>query len=325
MSLEACIDGWKHLRKVLVVDGTHMFGKYKGVLLSASGQDADCRAFPIAFAVAKDRWYPRAHHGICLEHLKRNVVEKYKGLQQKDMVASAGEAFKVSEFEKLYELIQLTDWRCWDYLEKIDRKLWTRSHFEGKRYNMMTSNIAESLNHALLPGRDSPIVALMEFIRRMLTRWFESRRCKISKMTGIVPKLIEQILVKQLVLCTGLLVFPCSTWEFEITHKATGFGFSVDLEKRTCLCIKFQMFGLPCRHAIAAASYRNMEYSFFVSQYHVKDTWSETVKGIILPVPNPEDIHIPADILKLLLFLPMTKRTKEGHVLKGNCQPERLQ
>ncbi|CAN6869699.1 unnamed protein product [Brassica oleracea] len=189
-----------------------MFGKYKGVLLSASRQDADCRAFLIAFAV-------------------RNVAEKYKGLQQKDMVGNTGEAFKVSEFEKLYELIKLTYWRCWDYLEKIDRKLWTRSHFEGKRYNMMTSNIAESLNHALLPARDSPIVALMEFIRRMLTRWFESRRCKISKMTGIVPKLIEQILVEQLVLCTSLLVLPCSTWEFEVTHKAPGFGFSVDLEK----------------------------------------------------------------------------------------------
>ncbi|KAF3489258.1 hypothetical protein F2Q69_00052541 [Brassica cretica] len=71
----------------------------------------------------------------------------------------------------------------------------------------------------------------------------------------------------------------------------------------------FKMLGLPCRHAIAASSYRNMEYSFFVSQYHVKDTWSETVKGIILPIPNPEDIHIPADILKLQLFPPMTKRT----------------
>ncbi|CAN6823423.1 unnamed protein product [Brassica oleracea] len=204
-----------------------MFGKYKGVLLSASGQDADYRAFPIAFAV-------------------RNVGEKYKGLQQNDMVASAGEAFKVSEFEKLYELIKLTDWRCWNYLEKIDRKLWTHSHFEGKRYNLMTSNIAESLNHALLPARDSPIVALMEFIRRMLTRWFESRRCKISKITGIVPKLIEQILIVQLVLSTGLLVLPCSTWVFEVTHKATGFGFFVDFEKRTCSCLEFQMLGLPC-------------------------------------------------------------------------------
>ena len=39
MSLKACIDGWMHLRKVLVVDGAHMFEKYKGCLLSASGQD----------------------------------------------------------------------------------------------------------------------------------------------------------------------------------------------------------------------------------------------------------------------------------------------
>ncbi|KAF3515142.1 hypothetical protein F2Q69_00007662 [Brassica cretica] len=77
-----------------------------------------------------------------------------------------------------------------------------------------------------------------------------------------------------------------------------------------------KMFGLPFRHAIAASSYRNREYSFFVSQYHVKDTWSETIKGIILPVPNPEDIHIPTDILKLQLFPPMTKRTKGGPDIK---------
>ncbi|CAN7001665.1 unnamed protein product, partial [Brassica oleracea var. botrytis] len=67
-----------------------MFGKYKGCLLSASGQDADTRVFPIAFAV-------------------RNVAEKYKGLSQKAMVGWAGEEFKVSEFQKVYDLIKLTD------------------------------------------------------------------------------------------------------------------------------------------------------------------------------------------------------------------------
>ncbi|XP_048604954.1 uncharacterized protein LOC106378304 [Brassica napus] len=316
MSLKACIDGWQHLRKVLVVDGTHMFGKFKGVLLSASGQDADCRVFPIAFAVvdsensdswkwffercaaifaAKDKWYSSAHHGICLEHLKRNVGDKYKGLDQKHMVARAAKAFKVSEFQKIYDLIKLTDWRCWGYLEKIDKKLWTRSHFEGTRFNLMTSNIAESLNKVLLPARDSPIMALLEFIRRMLTRWFECRRYDISKMQGNIPKIIDEIVVEQLVLSTGLLVLPCSTWQFEVTHKPTKYGFVVKLEKQTCSCLEFQMLRLPCRHAIAAASFRNIEYALFVSQYHVKDTWSETVKGIILPVPNPEDINIPAE------------------------------
>ena len=174
----------------------------------------------------------------------------------------------------------------------------------------MTSNIAKSLNKALLPARDSPITALLEFIRRKLTRWFECRRYDISKMQGNIPKIIDEIVVEQLVLSTGLLVLPCSTWQFEVTHKPTKYGFVVDLEKQTCSCLEFQMLGLPCRHAIAAASFRNIEYALFVSQYHVKDTWSETVKGIILPVPNPEDINIPADILKVDLYPPKTKRTK---------------
>ncbi|CAG7861851.1 unnamed protein product [Brassica rapa] len=180
MSLKACIDGWQHLRKVLVVDGTHMFRKYKGVLLSRGGHfDADCR---------------------------------YKRMDQKQMVARAADAFKVSEFQKIYDLINLTDWRCWDYLEKIDKKLWTRSHFEGTRFNLMTSNIVESLNKALLPARDSPIMALLEFIRRMLTRWFECRRYYISKMQENILKIIDEIVVEQLVLSTGLLFLPCSTW-----------------------------------------------------------------------------------------------------------------
>ena len=348
MSLKACIDGWKYLRKVLVVDGTHMFGKYKGVLLSASGQDANSRVFPIAFAVvesenteswtwfferlstivedgsdlsiisdrcasvftAKDKWYPRAHHGICLVHLQRNVNDKFKGLQQKAMVGRAGDAFRVLEFKEIMELIKLTDWRCWDYLEKIDKKLWTRSHFEGERFNVMTSNAAESLNNALLPARDSPIMALFEFIRRKLCTWYVSRRTEISKMKGNVPDNIQKILVEQLVLSTGLLVMPCSTWLFEVTHRPTNFGFTVDLDKRTCTCLEFQKLGLPCRHAIAAASCRNMQYTMFVCKHHLKETWAETVRGIILPVPDPKDVEVPAEILTVDLYPPTTKRTK---------------
>ncbi|RID45126.1 hypothetical protein BRARA_I01874 [Brassica rapa] len=298
-SLKACIDGWHHLRKVLVVDGTHMFWKYKGILLSASGQDADCRVFHIAFAVVDSensdswKWFSERCAAIFAAKDKmRNVDYKYKGMNQKQMVPRAAEAFKVSEFQKIYDLIKLTDWRCWDYLEKIDKKLWIRSHFEEIRFNLMTSNIAGSLNKALLRARDSSIMALLEFIRRMLTRWFECRRYDISKRQGNIPKIINEIVVEHLVLSTGLLVLPCSTWQFEVTHKPTKYSFVVDLEKRTCSCLEFQMLGLPCRHAIAAASFRKMEYALFVSQYHVKDTWSETVKGIILPIPNPEDINI---------------------------------
>ncbi|CAN7016916.1 unnamed protein product [Brassica oleracea var. botrytis] len=178
-----------------------MFGKYKGVLLSASGQDANSRVFPIAFVVVESEnteswtWF----------------FERLSTIVEDAMVGRAGDAFRVSVFKEIMEFIKLTDWRCLDYLEKIDKKLWTRSHFEGERFNVMTSNAAESLNNALLPARDSPIMALFEFIRRKLCTWYVSRRTEISKMKGNVPDNIQKILVEQLVLSTGLLVMPCST------------------------------------------------------------------------------------------------------------------
>ena len=49
MDLSASIQGWKQLRKVIVIDGTHLHGRYKGCLMTASGQNS--QIFPIAFAV----------------------------------------------------------------------------------------------------------------------------------------------------------------------------------------------------------------------------------------------------------------------------------
>lgn len=51
LSFGASIQGFCRLRPVLIIDGTHFSGKYKGVLLTASGQDANFQVFPLAFAV----------------------------------------------------------------------------------------------------------------------------------------------------------------------------------------------------------------------------------------------------------------------------------
>ena len=51
LSFAASIQGFRCLRHVLIIDGTHLSGKYKGVLLTARGQDANFQVFPLAFAV----------------------------------------------------------------------------------------------------------------------------------------------------------------------------------------------------------------------------------------------------------------------------------
>ncbi|KAM3287663.1 hypothetical protein P3S67_021093 [Capsicum chacoense] len=51
LAFGASIQGYAHMRKVIVVDGTHLYGKYGGVLLSVVVQDTENHIFPIAFCV----------------------------------------------------------------------------------------------------------------------------------------------------------------------------------------------------------------------------------------------------------------------------------
>ena len=45
------IEGFMHCRPILSIDGTHLYGKYLGTLLVATGVDANQGLFPLAFAI----------------------------------------------------------------------------------------------------------------------------------------------------------------------------------------------------------------------------------------------------------------------------------
>ena len=55
------IEVFQHCRPVISIDGTFLYGKYKGTLLIASTWDGDNRVFPLAFAIVEketdDSWY----------------------------------------------------------------------------------------------------------------------------------------------------------------------------------------------------------------------------------------------------------------------------
>ncbi|KAL0802869.1 hypothetical protein Bca101_058045 [Brassica carinata] len=116
MALSARIEGYKYMRNVIIVDGTHLWGKYAGCLLSASAQDGNYQVFPLDIAVVDGEndkaweWFfqkltlfipdssevvfvsdrhPSIYHGIgkvypngchcaCILHLKRNMRTYFK-------------------------------------------------------------------------------------------------------------------------------------------------------------------------------------------------------------------------------------------------------
>lgn len=51
LAFGASVRGWPYMRKVVIIDGTHLKGKFSGCLLTASAQDGNHQIFPLAFAI----------------------------------------------------------------------------------------------------------------------------------------------------------------------------------------------------------------------------------------------------------------------------------
>lgn len=117
--------------------------------------------------------YPNAFHGACIFHLLNNVKVKLDihGADLTVNFVKAAKAYTVAEFEQYMTVLDKIDVRIRPYLIEAGYKTWARSHAPKRRYTMMTSNIAESLNAALKAARNLPIKVMMECIRSLVQQW----------------------------------------------------------------------------------------------------------------------------------------------------------
>ncbi|XP_022570698.1 protein FAR1-RELATED SEQUENCE 4-like [Brassica napus] len=157
-ALGASIEGFSAMRKVLIVDATHLKNVYGGVLIVAAAQDPDHHTYPIAFGVAdgekNDSWmwfmeqlksvigdvpglvflsdrnkslinavgavFPQAAHGYCIWHLSQNVKGHVRN--HRDTCAfkfmECAHAYTVAEFLNLYDAFRRRYPSAAEYLDK---------------------------------------------------------------------------------------------------------------------------------------------------------------------------------------------------------------
>ncbi|XP_023634265.1 uncharacterized protein LOC111829403 [Capsella rubella] len=246
------IDECDRFKYVFIAFGASVAG-YKGTLLTALAQDGNFQIFPIAFAVVDtendDSWrwfftqlkvaipdernlaiisdrhksigkaigevYPLASRGICTYHLYKNILVKFKGKHLFPLVKKAARCFRMADFTEAFNEIEALHPELHGYLERAGVQMWARVHFPGERYNLMTSNIAESMNKALSNCRSLPI-----------------GRVTASRLFEVQP--IDALRV-QVQYGTSL--------------------HAVNLDAKRCTCRRFEHEKIPCVHAIAAAEH----------------------------------------------------------------------
>lgn len=154
---------------------------------------------------------------------------------------------------------------CATYLVELGFHHWARSHFDGNRYNIMTSNLAESWNSVLREAREFPIIPLVDFIRAKLMSWFATRRDAANKNADILTPRVLGIVTKNFELTGGYEVVQIADNEYEVRNKIGG-SFHVNISSNTCSCYEFQTLSIPCSHAISAALKANVEIHTLVTE-----------------------------------------------------------
>ncbi|XP_060960889.1 uncharacterized protein LOC133031416 [Cannabis sativa] len=211
-----CIKGFRCMRKIIVVDGTWLKSRYKGVILIAMAQDGNFHQYPIAWGVVdsendaswswfltklhhlipdESEWvlisdrhqsiinwlsniYKKSQHGHCRWHLSQNIKANVRVKGVIKLFDETANAHKVSEFNQLYDELKNRYPRVVNYLEESNVPLskWARSHFTGCRYNIMTTNGAEFINAVMKQPREYSIIALLEAMQAKVSKWFNNRR-----------------------------------------------------------------------------------------------------------------------------------------------------
>ena len=285
----------RYMRPVIVVDAAHLKGVYEGKIYSAVCADGNGKIFPLAFGfgpeegneswewfirrlreafgrtddlvIVSDRHvgiqhamgvvYPDVPHVFCYVHLKKNLIGNYcKHPSVPILLKTAMYAYSVKECDRHLSEIRRISANAYAWLMTVvKRARWARAYCPNSRYNHMTSNFVESFNKALNQARKMPITAAHEFYRALLQRWFSEQRAE----TEAIPSSITTNALQQ-VERTGALVIRCQLSviragdAYSVYHPLEG-GATVTLSTRNCDCRKWDLDGIPCVHACAAAGY----------------------------------------------------------------------
>ncbi|ESQ31024.1 hypothetical protein EUTSA_v10012336mg, partial [Eutrema salsugineum] len=276
---------YKAIRRVIVVDGTFLKNKYKGVLLVATALDGNSNLYPIAFGVVDSEndlsweWfmrqlkvviadevrlafkvYPQSSHGICIHHLLNNVITFFKTQGLTGLIAKASKEYRVSAFDTKFAAICSISPAVGKYLQDAGVEKWVRCKFPGFRYDVRTTNPAESINNKLLTPRKYP-----------------------APLTVEVETKIERRIDKG----KTFIVYPVSQDRFLV--RGDKYDCLVDLGRRTCSCGKYDLLKIPCRHEIKAAFSVNQQIHTLTDHYYTTEAWRTAYEECINPIAGPED------------------------------------
>ncbi|KAK2643566.1 hypothetical protein Ddye_025329 [Dipteronia dyeriana] len=192
------------------------------------------------------------------------------------------------------------------YITDVGFERWAQAYSPRKSYNLMSSNIAEAMNNSIKACWELPITGVIDYIRRVLQRWFYDRRTSVGKLKStLTTKADVNIGVKD-EKAHYLTVYPITYYSFLV--KDGDLDGTVDLASKTCTCREFDMDEIPCEHALACIRVRRFSYADYCSPYYSSAFLVVAYSGEIHPVGHPSEWLVPENIASIVVLPPVGRR-----------------
>ncbi|XP_075074784.1 uncharacterized protein LOC142162339 [Nicotiana tabacum] len=198
---------------------------------------------------------PFVSHRFCVRNLHNNFKRAgFSGISLKNALWKAARAstekwFNTCMVEIFYLDSEVANW----FRDKLPSE-WSRSHFsENAKSNILLNNMCENFNGMILEARDKPIITLLKNIRYLLMARMQANRDKAARWDiGDICLRIKDILHKNQAGAAEFIPRKSNEWNYEIIGASIHDKWDVDLLNKICSCRKWDLTGIPCKHAIAA-------------------------------------------------------------------------
>ncbi|KAM3343576.1 hypothetical protein P3S68_025665 [Capsicum galapagoense] len=107
-------------------------------------------------------FFTSAYFGCCIRHLGENIQNNYHNERVVTFFYGVAKAYSREEFLDHFNQIADMNPKVAEFLSRVGFKRWSRAFCPANRYNIMTSNIAESVNSLFGDEREFPIKAMFE-------------------------------------------------------------------------------------------------------------------------------------------------------------------
>ncbi|XP_059277782.1 uncharacterized protein LOC132031947 [Lycium ferocissimum] len=310
---------------VISLGAIQLKSKYLGTLLSATSFDADGGVFPLAFGVVDEEnddswmWFvlelrkafemsteniPRftflsdgqksiadavkrnfssSCHAICMQYLSESISKEFKNSRLVQLLWKAAYSTSTTVFkEKMAEIEEVSsDAATW--IQQYPPSRWALIHFDGTRYGHFSSNINE-FNRWILEARELPIIQVIKRIHCKLMEEFQLRRSRSSTWSSTLAPSAEKRIMEARSHASTYQVLRSDEVEFEVI--SAEWSHIVNTGTRSCSCRDWQLYRVPCSHAVAALISCKKDVYAFTEKYFTAASYRESYSKEIHPIPD---------------------------------------